>query len=241
VFVFVNTLLWAAIAFAQQDYTQQLNTFVGRKLILRSFGNEQEVTVKRLDLNRPAGTCDKAVEILKATQDKNKIIFRLEQIRDIAKGGTSRCSRGWSETTLTITNLGNISPQLLTSELQDLFLTPEAYLARNGHVFNLEPSEDLGPVTKAGGGVTAPNGVLNITPTFSEEARKNRIPDGRVALEIVIGADGRVHSSKIVKGPGFGLNEQALRVIPLWRFEPARQGGKPVAVQVNMEFTFNLR
>ena len=236
----IAALLLGVIAFAWQDYMQQLNSFVGQRLILRSFGNEQEVSVKRSDLNRPAGACDKAVEILKATQDKNKIVFRLEQIGDIRVGGASRCTRGWSQTTFTITDLGNVSPQVLTSELQDVFLTPEAYLARNGHAFNFQPSEELGPVTKPGGGVTAPNVVLNITPTFTEEARKNRIPDSRVALEIVVGPDGRIHSSNIVNGPGFGLNEQALRVLPLWRFQPARQGDKPVAVQVHVEFTFNM-
>ena len=112
----ITALLLGVIAFARQDYTQQLNSFVGQKLILRSFGNEQEVSVKRSDINRPAGTCDKAVEVLKVTGDKNKIVFRLEQIGDIRVGGTSRCTRGWSQTTFSITELGNVSAQSLTSE-----------------------------------------------------------------------------------------------------------------------------
>jgi TonB family protein len=240
--ILITALLCAVTAFAGwQDLTQAVNSFVGQKLILRSYGDAQDVTVKRKDLNRPDGTCDKAVEVLQATRDQDEIIFQLEQIGNVSAGGVSRCSRAWSKTTFTITELGDISPQAFSSELQDVFLTPEAYLAGNGHPFDLQPSEETGPIARLGGGVSPPKPVLQITPEFSEEARQNRVGGSRVVLEIVIGSDGRVHSSKVVSGPGYGLDEQALRVLPLWRFEPARQGDKPVAVQLNMEFTFNLR
>jgi TonB family protein len=236
------TALFCAVTFAgRQDLNQAVNSYVGQKLILRSYGDAQDVTVKSKDLNRPAGTCDKAVEVLQATRDQDQIVFQLEQIGNVSAGGASRCSRAWSKTTFTITELGNISPQAFSSELQDVFLTPEAYLARNGHPFDLQPSEETGPIARLGGGVSPPKPVLQITPEFSEEARQSRIGDSRLAVEIVIGSDGRVHSSRVVSGSGYGLDEQALRVLPLWRFEPARQGDKPVAVQLNMEFTFNLR
>jgi TonB family protein len=239
--VLITISILGVMILRAQDLTKQLNWFVGQKLILRSYGDEQEVVVKRRDLNRATGTCDKAVEVLKATHNKDKVVFQLEQIGDIRAGGASRCSRSWSQTMFTITDLGNASSQAFQSELQDLLLTPEAYLSKNGHPFDLQPSEELGPVTKPGGGITAPKPVLNITPQFSEEARQKRIGDSRVVVEIVIGPDGRVHSSKVVSSPGYGLNEQALRVLPLWRFEPARQGDKKVAVQLSMEFTFNRR
>jgi TonB family protein len=223
-----------------QDVPQQLHSYVGQKLILRSYGNDQVVTVKRTDLNRGKGTCDKAVEVLNVTGDKDKAVFQLEQIGEIQAGGSSVCPRSWAQTTLTITDVGDTSSQAFQSELQDLLLTPEAYLARIGHPFDHQPSEDLGPVTRPGGGVTPPRPVLQISPEFSEQARKERIEDSRASVEIVIGPDGRIHSSRILKGPGHGLDEQALRVLSLWRFEPARQGDKPVAVRLSMEFSFYL-
>ena len=238
----ITALLCAVTTTAgRQDLNEAVNSYVGQKLILRSYGDAQDVTVKSKDLSRPAGTCDKAVEVLQATRDQDQIVFQLEQIGNVSAGGALRCSRAWSKTTFTITELGNISPQAFSSELQDVFLTPEAYLARNGHPFDLQPSEQTGPIARLGGGVSPPKPVLQITPEFSEEARQSRIGDSRLAVEIVIGSDGRVHSSRVVSGSGYGLDEQALRVLPLWRFEPARQGDKPVAVQLNMEFTFNLR
>jgi len=39
---------------------------------------------------------------------------------------------------------------------------------------------------------------------------------------------------------GMGLDEQAVRAVSQWKFEPAMRGGQPVAVQLNVEVTFNL-
>jgi hypothetical protein len=81
-----------------QDVPQQLHSYVGQKLILRSYGNDQVVTVKRTDLNRGKGTCDKAVEVLNVTGDKDKAVFQLEQIGEIQAGGSSVCPRSWAQT-----------------------------------------------------------------------------------------------------------------------------------------------
>jgi TonB family protein len=224
-----------------QDFNETVNSYVSRKLILRSYGDAQEVTMKVKDLNRPAGTCDKAVEVVEARHVKDQVVLQLEQIGDVRAGGNSHCLRSWSITTFTITDLGAMSPQAFASVLQDLFLSPEAYLARNGHRFDLQPLDETGPVRPLRRDITPPKPVLQINPEFTEEARKNRIGDSRVGVEIVVGLDGRVHSSRVIRGVGYGLDEQALRVLPLWRFEPARQGDQPVAIRINMEFTFNLR
>jgi outer membrane biosynthesis protein TonB len=37
-----------------------------------------------------------------------------------------------------------------------------------------------------------------------------------------------------------GLDEKAIEAIALWRFEPGRNDGIPVAVQVNVEVNFTL-
>jgi len=50
-------------------------------------------------------------------------------------------------------------------------------------------------------------------------------------------ADGKV---RIVKAAGMGLDENVLRVLPLWRFEPGRQNDRPVAAESTVENTFNL-
>ncbi len=232
-------LLCSATAIAgQPDYTQELNSYVGKSLILRSYGDLLKVTVKRKNIGQPAGTCDKAVEILKATQKKDKVIFRLEQIGNIMVGGPSRCYNVWTETEFAISDLGDISSQDFAAMLQDVFLTPEAYLARNGRPFNFMPSEETGPVVTAGKDVSLPRPVLQIDPTLTDEARRSRIEKSLVRVNIVFGTDGRIHSPRVMASPGYGLDQQALRVLPLWRFEPARQGDKLVACQSEIQFTF---
>src|SRR5262249_44221882 len=107
---------------------------IDSKILRRCAGRNS----KRKDLNRPAGTCDKAVEALQATRDQDEIILQLEQIGNVQAGAASRCSFGWSRTTFTITELGNISPQAFSSELQDVFLTRKPILpgTATGLIFN---------------------------------------------------------------------------------------------------------
>ena len=235
----IAALLCGATAFAGQgDFTQELSSYVGQKLILRTYGDLQKVTVKRKNLNQPAGTCDRAVEVLNAAQKKDKIIFRLEQIGSIDVGGASHCSQVWSETEFIITDLGDISLRDFNLMLQDVFLTPEAYLGRNGRSFNLQPSEVIGPVAFPGINATLAKPILQVGPVLTEEARQARIGKSYIRLSAVVGTDGRIHSPQITSNPGYGLDKQSLRVLSLWRFDPARQGDKSVSVQMQLEFTF---
>ena len=39
---------------------------------------------------------------------------------------------------------------------------------------------------------------------------------------------------------GLGLDEKAIEAVRLWKFEPARKNGQPVAVQINVEVDFRL-
>ena len=39
----------------------------------------------------------------------------------------------------------------------------------------------------------------------------------------------------------YGLDDQAVKAIRQWQFEPGTKDGKPVAVQMEVEFTFKLK
>ena len=54
----------------------------------------------------------------------------------------------------------------------------------------------------------------------TEEAERARI-EGRVYLWFDIGIDGIPHNVRVVKGLGFGLDEDAIRVVRMLRFAPA--------------------
>ena len=92
----ITALLCAVTTFAgRQDLNQAVNSYVGQKLILRSYGDAQDVTVKSKDLNRPAGTCDKAVEFSKQHVIKTRSFFnwnrselsKLEELRVVHVAG----------------------------------------------------------------------------------------------------------------------------------------------------------
>jgi TonB family protein len=65
--------------------------------------------------------------------------------------------------------------------------------------------------------------------------------EGMVFLTFEISKTGQVSNIKILKGIGFGCDEEAIRVtslMPAWR--PGRQNGKPVAVKYNLPIRFLL-
>jgi len=96
-----------------------------------------------------------------------------------------------------------------------------------------------GGVFRVGGGVSAPRAIYFPDPEFSEEARKAKY-QGSVVLSAIIGPDGRPHNLRVVRSLGMGLDEKATEAVTRWRFEPARKGSQPVAVEVNIEVAFRL-
>lgn len=97
-----------------------------------------------------------------------------------------------------------------------------------------------GGVFQVGGGVTAPTVISRVQPEYSEEARKARY-EGVVILEAIIHADGSVEIVRVVRSQGFGLDEKAIEALQQWKFRPGMRGGEAVAVNLNIEVSFNLR
>ena len=63
---------------------------------------------------------------------------------------------------------------------------------------------------------------------------------GRVFVSFVLSATGKVQDAHVVRGPGSGLNEEALRLIwtmPAW--EPGRSNGQPVRVACTLPINFS--
>ncbi|MES2779461.1 MAG: TonB family protein [Bacteroidota bacterium] len=71
-------------------------------------------------------------------------------------------------------------------------------------------------------------------------ARENGI-EGKVILSFVVGTDGKISQIEVLKKLGWGLEEEAVRVVksmPPWR--PGKQNGKPVFVKFTLPVTFRL-
>ncbi len=94
-------------------------------------------------------------------------------------------------------------------------------------------------VFKVGGGVSAPRVIHDPAPRYSKEARKAKL-QGTCVLWLVVDADGKPRDIRVARVLGMGLDEEAIKAVKKWKFEPARKDGQPVAVQINVQVTFKL-
>lgn len=85
-----------------------------------------------------------------------------------------------------------------------------------------------------------PVGVAIPETEYPYEALTARF-EGSVALQILIDETGRVREAKLVKDPGHGLGDAAVRsAIAHFRFLPARRAGRPIAAWVPIVVRYEL-
>lgn len=64
---------------------------------------------------------------------------------------------------------------------------------------------------------------------------------GKVYMQFVVGQDGSITKVDILKGIGFGCDEEAQRVVKLMpKWSPGRQSGRAVAVKFTLPISFQL-
>ncbi len=64
---------------------------------------------------------------------------------------------------------------------------------------------------------------------------------GKVYMQFVVGQDGNISKVDVVKGIGFGCDEEAQRVVKLMpKWSPGRQSGRTVAVKFTLPISFQL-
>jgi TonB family protein len=78
-----------------------------------------------------------------------------------------------------------------------------------------------------------------VEPIYSEAARKLFV-SGVVTVQVVISPDGTTRDFRIIKSPGYGLDEKAIDAVRLWRFIPGMRDGKAVAVLATVQVNFGL-
>jgi TonB family protein len=57
---------------------------------------------------------------------------------------------------------------------------------------------------------------------------------------LIVGKDGHAQDVGVIRGIGYGLDEQAVRAIRTWRFKPAMKDGRAVPVYATIEVHFHL-
>ena len=64
--------------------------------------------------------------------------------------------------------------------------------------------------------------------------------EGVVTLSVIVTKEGRPADIKIIKTLPPGLNQQAVKSVSQWRFEPVLQDGQPCPMRVDVQVQFNL-
>jgi TonB family protein len=95
-------------------------------------------------------------------------------------------------------------------------------------------------VYKPGAGVSAPVVVKEVRPQYTPEAEEAKI-QGVVTLECVVNTDGSIGDVQVTRSLDAGLDQEAIKAVKQWRFEPGTKDGRPVPVRVALEMTFTLR
>jgi TonB family protein len=93
----------------------------------------------------------------------------------------------------------------------------------------------------SGAGSLVPPRVEEFTtpPLYSEQARARRI-EGLVTIGVHVDVAGQPTRARVLRGLGFGLDENALVALRQWRFAPGMHSGRPAAMDVDVDVVFSL-
>ena len=116
-----------------------------------------------------------------------------------------------------------------------LFAVVTTQAASTPSVQNVRFAPEIGPTDL----VTPPKVLNHPAALYTDEARKLGI-QGNVVVQAYFETDGNITVLKVVKGLGYGLDENALPVLQGWRFAPALRDGLPVSAVAEIEIPFNI-
>jgi TonB family protein len=88
-------------------------------------------------------------------------------------------------------------------------------------------------------GITLPKLVSYTRPLYTDEALQRRI-EGIVTVLAEFDAAGNFKPLRVVKGLGFGLDENAIAALTKWRFTPADRYGQRIGVVTQIDIDFTL-
>ena len=220
-----------------QAFTHE--TFVGKIFLMRDYGQRSNVKVKKSDVQKYRGNCNRVVEVQDMKVDKSSLIFDLMQIGEVVpnSGGFTLCSDEFTERQrLTMTGLtGSETSDELVSTLRHLLLTPEAYLTSYGLVASPPMENPTTPLPRTLDATAKP--ILSINP-FDLPVLQMHQPL-RVAADFIVGRDGHVYDVKLTDGQGTKLGEAYLKILPLTRYNPALLEGQPVASRRGFALNYN--
>jgi len=233
--------------------TDYLRGYVGQQRVLRFQGDKERVVVKRKDRPQLPGACDTAVEVRSAVLEKGGPRLVLEAIGTAgAEKARPRCRNVPATITLSLTGFGGDSGPVV-GRLDQVLPTPDLYLRAYGVPFNYsagsEPAVAAASVNQINatdverrleGRLTAPPRKLFWVDPIYRDPRHAVRYEGEAEIEGVVGADGRLYRTRVRGGLDKAHVAAIQRVLPMWRFEPARTGKELTPAHVLSRLIFRI-
>ncbi|HVR71326.1 MAG TPA: hypothetical protein VMT87_10830 [Vicinamibacteria bacterium] len=246
--------------------TDPLAGWVGKTGLLRHRGDKGKWSVKREEVRSVSGTCDVAVEVRQARFDRGTAVLTLDMIgRPRLAGRGARQERCGDDQAQIVVSVSGFEPAASTADLEaglaDVLQTPEAYLRAYSVAYELPPPpKEESPKAEASKAESQAYRIAALkrdVPVAEHHLTQKvvkvlwvdpivRDPSGRVSHEAevqvnaVVGWDGRIHHPKMATPLSEDHERRVLRVLPLWRFQPARRGADPAASQVLERMVFRI-
>ncbi len=151
----------------------------------------------------------------------------------------------------TVDELANANPdektQEGTGEETEIIAPPEESAAptKTETVVEVAPREEAPFIVveqqpEFPGGLAALGGFVQKNLKYPQQAIQASM-SGRVYVSFVVNTDGSLTDVQVVKGIGFGCDEEAMRVIrAMPRWKPGKQAGRAVRVRFNLPVAFTL-
>ncbi|WP_353069800.1 energy transducer TonB [Tunturibacter empetritectus] len=92
---------------------------------------------------------------------------------------------------------------------------------------------------KIGGAITPPKVVRYVNPNYNNVAKDKKY-SGTVLMNLWVGSNGAISHLSVRRALGLGMDEDAMAAVQQYTFEPAKENGKPVTVELNIETAFSF-
>jgi TonB family protein len=112
------------------------------------------------------------------------------------------------------------------------------------------PNPDASGKYHVGDGVSAPKLVFAPDPEFTDKARRKKL-GGMLVVSLTVDSTGKPQDVRVLRSlaegvkkklrpVALGLDENAIKVVKEYRFEPAKFEGKPVPVETTIEIDYRI-
>ncbi len=82
--------------------------------------------------------------------------------------------------------------------------------------------------------------LVKISPQYPPELKRNRV-QGEVHLIFIVDEFGNVKRPRVSKSSNREFNENAIKAVRQWKFEPGEKDGRKVKTRVRLPLSFSLR